>query len=83
MGSAGVTAAPALLASTVLGYIYGTQMPAAVRSVLHPILVTALAGQAGCMLYGFVTGTPFLQALTVRAECERACCISCAHTPTR
>ena len=52
-----------LLGSTVLGYLGGLRLPADVRKVLHPILVTTLAALAGCGMLATFAGAPFYGVL--------------------
>ena len=65
LGSVAMTAAPPLIACTVLGYVVGTALPAAVKSVVHPVLTTALFGELGCALYGMISGMHLTDALTI------------------
>ena len=56
---------PFFVAATVGGYLFGSALPAGVRTFLHPILTTALVAQAAAVLYGGVTGVGFFGALQI------------------
>ena len=56
---------PFFISATVGGYLFGSALPAKVRTFLHPILTTALVAQAAAFLYGSVTGVGFFGALQV------------------
>jgi len=52
-----------LLGSTVLGYLGGLKLPADIKKVLHPILVTSLGALLGNLALSVVSGAPFLGVL--------------------
>lgn len=63
LGSLATTAAPALVAFTIVGLIVGSELPAEFRKVVHPIITCALFGQLGVAACSAVTGTSFMDAL--------------------
>jgi len=63
LGTVATTAAPALLAFTVVGLIIGSGLPAEVRKVVHPIITCAIFGELGVAALSLFTSTPFLDAL--------------------
>jgi len=52
-----------LLASTILGYLFGVAAPPAFRSVIHPVISCAAAANAAVALVGMVTGSGYDTAL--------------------
>lgn len=45
-------AIPFCLSCTILGFLFGNAIPSKLQSVFHPILVTALVGNASAVIYG-------------------------------
>ncbi|KAK3157262.1 hypothetical protein QOZ80_2AG0118470 [Eleusine coracana subsp. coracana] len=56
LGTTATTCLPFLLASTVLGYMVGSGLPAGVKKVLHPIISCALSAYSAAAAYGYVSG---------------------------
>ncbi|KZV25535.1 hypothetical protein F511_27520 [Dorcoceras hygrometricum] len=52
LGTNARTCLPFLLASTVLGYIVGSGLPAQVKSVFHPIICCTLSADLAALAYG-------------------------------
>ncbi|KAG0560853.1 hypothetical protein M758_9G019100 [Ceratodon purpureus] len=59
LGPETTTTAPFLLAATVVGYLVGTSLPAAVKKVFHPIITCALTADLGAYALGMATGKGF------------------------
>ncbi|CAN6305732.1 unnamed protein product [Urochloa humidicola] len=57
LGTTARTCLPFLLASTVLGYMVGSGLPAGVRKVLHPIIACALSADLAAVAYGYLSGS--------------------------
>ncbi|KAI4364972.1 hypothetical protein MLD38_021002 [Melastoma candidum] len=55
LGTNARTCLPFLLASTVLGYIIGSGLPAGVKKIFHPIICCALAADAAAFAFGFIS----------------------------
>ncbi|MEW5304814.1 MAG: hypothetical protein WDW36_007398 [Sanguina aurantia] len=55
-------ALPFLLSITVLGYMAGCAVPARFQGLLHPVLITAAAGNLGSAFYGQLMGLDYAQA---------------------
>ncbi|OMO93464.1 LrgB-like protein [Corchorus olitorius] len=49
------TCLPFLLASTVLGYMVGSGLPAGVKKVLHPIICCALSADLAAVAFGYIS----------------------------
>ncbi|CAI0418734.1 unnamed protein product [Linum tenue] len=49
------TCLPFLLASTVLGYMIGSGLPAGLKKVFHPIICCALSADLAAFAYGYVS----------------------------
>ncbi|KAL3635793.1 Plastidal glycolate/glycerate translocator 1, chloroplastic [Castilleja foliolosa] len=47
------TCLPFLLASTVLGYIFGTVLPSGLKMIFHPIICCALSADLAAFAYGY------------------------------
>lgn len=62
-GTARYTASPFLLAAAVLGYMAGMALPPRVQLVVHPILVSGAAPNAGAALHGLLTGAGYWATL--------------------
>ncbi|WIA09396.1 hypothetical protein OEZ85_008802 [Tetradesmus obliquus] len=58
-------ALPLGLAATVGGYLLGEAVPKAYHGVLHPVVVTALAANAGAALHGKLMGWSYIKAQQV------------------
>ncbi|KAL8536446.1 hypothetical protein ACS0TY_011888 [Phlomoides rotata] len=52
LGTNARTCLPFLLASTVVGYIFGSGLPSAVKKVFHPIICCALSSELAAFAYG-------------------------------
>lgn len=59
LGPESTTAAPFLLAATVVGYLVGTSFPEAAKKVFHPIIVCAVTADIGAYALGMATGKGF------------------------
>ncbi|CAM8992365.1 unnamed protein product [Rhodiola kirilowii] len=55
LGTSARTCLPFLLASTVLGYIGGTSLPAGFKKVFHPIICCALAADVAAVAFGYLS----------------------------
>ncbi|KAL5728478.1 Plastidal glycolate/glycerate translocator 1 [Ranunculus cassubicifolius] len=53
LGTTARTCLPFLLASTVLGYIVGTGLPANIKKVFHPIICCALSADLAAFAFGY------------------------------
>eukprot|EP00798_Chlamydomonas_sp_ICE-L_P016408 gene16410-22617_t len=51
------------LAATVGGYLVGQAIPSSLHGVFHPVVVTALAANGSCALYGAVANVPYDNAM--------------------
>ncbi len=60
--AAAAAAVPFGLAATVGGYLLGCLVPAALQGVLHPVVVTAVIGNAGVALLGSLQGLTYQAA---------------------
>ncbi|GFH23886.1 uncharacterized protein HaLaN_21578 [Haematococcus lacustris] len=58
-------ALPFNLSATLLGFLLGNAMPKAVQAVLHPVVMTALAANAGAWLHGRIMGISYAAAQKV------------------
>ncbi|KAK6137239.1 hypothetical protein DH2020_029028 [Rehmannia glutinosa] len=52
LGTNARTCLPFLLASTVIGYIFGSGLPSAVKMVFHPIICCAVSADLAALAYG-------------------------------
>jgi hypothetical protein len=59
LGPVAVTAAPFLLAATVVGYLMGTSLPEKATNVFHPILAIVLSAELGVYALSMATGKGF------------------------
>ncbi|KAG0559925.1 hypothetical protein KC19_10G139600 [Ceratodon purpureus] len=59
LGPVAVTAAPFLLAATVVGYLMGTSLPEKATNVFHPVLAIVLSAELGAYALGIATGKGF------------------------
>ncbi|EPS63824.1 hypothetical protein M569_10955 [Genlisea aurea] len=57
LGTAARTCLPFLLASTILGYIFGSGLPSDVRKLFHPIICCALSADLAAFAYGQLSGS--------------------------
>nr|GMD78176.1 plastidal glycolate/glycerate translocator 1, chloroplastic [Ipomoea batatas] len=57
LGTNARTCLPFLLSSTVLGYIVGSGLPAAVKKVLHPIVSCAVSAVLAAAAFGYFSGS--------------------------
>ncbi|XP_050205816.1 plastidal glycolate/glycerate translocator 1, chloroplastic [Mercurialis annua] len=55
LGTTARTCLPFLLASTVLGYMFGSGLPSAVKKVFHPIICCALSADLAAFAFGYVS----------------------------
>ncbi|KAK3037657.1 hypothetical protein RJ639_030434 [Escallonia herrerae] len=55
LGTNARTCLPFLLASTVLGYMVGSGLPAAVKKVFHPIICCTLAADLAALAFGYLS----------------------------
>ncbi|KAI8465751.1 MAG: hypothetical protein J3K34DRAFT_78877 [Monoraphidium minutum] len=63
--AAAATALPLGLSATVGGYLLGSLVPQRLHGVLHPVVVTAAAANAGIAAHGALTGLSYDAAQTV------------------
>ncbi|KAJ7556960.1 hypothetical protein O6H91_05G106000 [Diphasiastrum complanatum] len=63
LGTLSLTALPFLLASTIVGYIFGSRLPEGTKKVLHPIITCALVADLAAFILGLSTGSGFERAL--------------------
>lgn len=64
------------LACCVLGYLGGTKLPAAVRSVFHPIIVCSAVGYAGVAAKAaFFSETVDVALRTFLSKVRCCCCV--------
>ena len=54
---------PCLLAATLEGTLLGSLLPAPANKILHPIIVTCLAVNAGAAVFGAATGAGYYSTL--------------------
>ncbi|CAL1399534.1 unnamed protein product [Linum trigynum] len=59
LGTSARTCLPFLLASTVLGYMIGSGLPAGLKKVFHPIICCALSADLAAFAYGYVSKCGF------------------------
>ncbi|KAF5935943.1 hypothetical protein HYC85_027072 [Camellia sinensis] len=55
LGTNARTCLPFLLASTVLGYMVGSRLPAGVKKVFHPIICCALSADLAAFAFGYLS----------------------------
>ncbi|CAL5441167.1 unnamed protein product [Camellia sinensis] len=55
LGTNARTCLPFLLASTVLGYVVGSRLPAGVKKVFHPIICCALSADLAAFAFGYLS----------------------------
>ncbi|KAL0554508.1 hypothetical protein IC582_008430 [Cucumis melo] len=55
LGTSARTFLPFLLASTVLGYIVGANLPGSVKTVFHPIICCAVSADLAALAFGYLS----------------------------
>ncbi|XP_022157839.1 plastidal glycolate/glycerate translocator 1, chloroplastic [Momordica charantia] len=55
LGTSARTFLPFLLASTVLGYIVGSNLPGSVKTVFHPIICCAVSADLAALAFGYLS----------------------------
>ncbi|KAF3654316.1 Plastidal glycolate/glycerate translocator 1, chloroplastic [Capsicum annuum] len=55
LGTSARTCLPFLLSSTVLGYLVGSGLPAAVKKVFHPIICCAVSADLAAIAFGYLS----------------------------
>ncbi|KAM3402996.1 hypothetical protein ACQJBY_006653 [Aegilops geniculata] len=63
LGTTARTCLPFMLASTVLGYMVGSGLPAGIKKLLHPIICCALSANLSAVAYGYLSGSGIDAAL--------------------
>ncbi|CAM6126433.1 unnamed protein product [Calypogeia fissa] len=63
LGTAAMTVLPFFLSATALGYAIGSNLPAGIKKIFHPIITCAITADVAAFVFGYVSKTGFEGAL--------------------